>query len=145
MEPTFFDTNVLVYATLDQDVAKKRVAATLIMDAIASQSFVISAQVLKEYVNILVRKSDRPLQSICEDVRRLSPFVSVADPPDLVLRALDIRREHQLQFFDALVIAGAERACCDTIYSEDMTDGERYGDVTVVNPFTKANLDGQGV
>ena len=23
MEPTFFDTNVLVYATLDQDVVKK--------------------------------------------------------------------------------------------------------------------------
>lgn len=58
MGPTFFDTNVLVYATLDQDVAKKRIAASLIMDAVASQSFVISSQVLKEYVNILVRKSD---------------------------------------------------------------------------------------
>ena len=40
-----------------------------------------------------------------------------------------------LQFFDALIIAGAERANCDTVYSEDMTDGERYGNVTVVNPF----------
>ena len=30
MAPTFFDTNILVYATLDQDVVKKRVAATLI-------------------------------------------------------------------------------------------------------------------
>ena len=32
MSATFFDTNVLVYATLDQDVAKKRIAATLISD-----------------------------------------------------------------------------------------------------------------
>ena len=92
MEPTFFDTNVLVYATLDQDVAKKRIAASLIM----------------------------------------------ADTPDLVLRALDLRQEYALQFFDALIIAGAESADCDTVYSEDMTDGERYGNVTVVNPF-KAN------
>ena len=135
MEPTFFDTNVLVYATLDQDVAKKRIAASLIMDAVASQSFVISSQVLKEYVNILVRKSDRAPQLIREDVRRLSPFVAVADTPDLVLRALDLRQEYALQFFDALIIAGAERADCDTVYSEDMTDGERYGNVTVVNPF----------
>ena len=30
MEPTFFDTNVLVYATLDQDADKKRVAASLL-------------------------------------------------------------------------------------------------------------------
>ena len=135
MGPTFFDTNVLVYATLDQDVAKKRIAASLIMDAVASQSFVISSQVLKEYVNRLVRKSDRPPQLIREDVRRLSPFVAVADTPGLVLRALDLRQKYALQFFDALIVAGAECADCDTVYSEDMADGERYGNVTVVNPF----------
>lgn len=135
MSATFFDTNVLVYATLDQDVAKKRIAATLIMEAIASNSFCISAQVLKEYANILVRKSDRPLQMIREDVHRFSPFVTVADTPYLVLRALDLRRDHDLQFFDALIVAGAEFASCDTLYSEDMSDGERYGAVDVVNPF----------
>ena len=135
MAPSLFDTNVLVYATLDQDVAKKRVAATLVMNAIASQAFVISSQILKEYANTLIRKSDRAPQVVYEDVRRLSPFVAVADTPDLVLRALDLRRIYALQFFDALIIAGAERANCDTVYSEDMTDGERYGNVTVVNPF----------
>ena len=39
MEPTFFDTNILVYATLDQDVVKKRIAVSLIMEAVASDSF----------------------------------------------------------------------------------------------------------
>ena len=48
---------------------------------------------------------------------------------------LDLRQEYALQFFDAQIIAGAERADCDTVYSEDMTDGERYGNVTVVHPF----------
>ena len=135
MYPSFFDTNVLVYATLDQDVAKKRIAARLIMDAVASQAFVISAQVLKEYANTLIRRSDRKPRQIMEDVRRLSPFVAVADTPQLVLRAIDLRQEYSLQFFDALVIAGAESADCDTVYSEDMSDGEQYGNVTVVNPF----------
>ena len=135
MEPTFFDTNILVYATLDQDVVKKRIAASLIMEAIASDSFCISAQVLKEFANILIRKSDRPLRAIREDVSRFSPFVVVSDTPDLVLNALDLRRDCALQFFDALIVASAERAGCDTLYSEDMSDGERYGSVTVVNPF----------
>ena len=135
MYPSFFDTNVLVYATLDQDVAKKRIAARLIMDAVASQAFVISAQVLKEYANTLIRRSDRKPRQIMEDVRRLSPFVAVADTPQLVLRAIDLRQEYSLQFFDALIIAGAESADCDTVYSEDMSDGEQYGNVTVVNPF----------
>ena len=135
MYPSFFDTNVLVYATLDQDVAKKRIAARLIMDAVASQAFVISAQVLKEYANTLIRRSDRKPRQIMEDVRRLSPFVAVADTRQLVLRAIDLRQEYSLQFFDALIIAGAESADCDTVYSEDMSDGEQYGNVTVVNPF----------
>ena len=45
----------------------------------------------------------------------------------------------KLQFFDALIVAGAERANCDTVYSEDMTDGARYGKVTIVNPFKVGN------
>ena len=48
---------------------------------------------------------------------------------------LDLRQKYALQFFDALIVAGAECADCDTVYSEDMADCERYGNVTVVNPF----------
>ena len=32
-------------------------------------------------------------------------------------------------------LAGAEHANCDTVYTEDMTDSERYGNLTVVKPF----------
>ena len=128
-------SNVLVYATLNQDAAKKRVAASLIMEAVASDSFCISSQVLKEFANILIRKSNRLPPEIREDVRRFSRFVVVPDTPDLVLDALDLRRDYDLQFFDALIVAGAERADCDTIYSEDMADGAHYGRVTIVNPF----------
>ena len=105
------------------------------MKAIASRSFCISSQVLKEFANILIRKSDRLLHEIREDVRRFSPFVVVQDTPGLVLDALDLRRDYALQFFDALIVASAERADCVTLYSEDMTDGARYGKIMIVNPF----------
>ncbi len=38
---------------------------------------------------------------------------------------------------DALVVAAAEAAGCDTIYSEDMADGAEYGSVRVENPFMR--------
>jgi hypothetical protein len=40
-----------------------------------------------------------------------------------------------LSFWDPLIVAAARAAGCDRILSEDLTDGELYGSVTVVNPF----------
>lgn len=134
-EPCFFDTNVLIYATIDQDSSKQRQAATLIARAIADGTFAISAQVLKEFANTLIKKSDKPLEAIRESVERFSPYSIVANSPLLVVRALDLCKAFGLQFFDALLVAGAESAGCRTLFSEDMTDGATYGSVSVRNPF----------
>lgn len=133
--PIFFDTNVIVYALLDDDADKKRIAATLIAKAIDGRSFCISAQVLKELANTLIRRTDKSLQSIASSIRRLAPYVTVADTPRLVIRALELKDEFQLQFFDALIIAGADASGCSLVLSEDMTDGATYGNVLVRNPF----------
>ena len=133
--PVFFDTNVIAYALLDDDAAKKRTAAALIAKAIDKNAFHISAQVLKELANTLIRKTDKSPQSIMSAVRRLAPYVAVGDSPQLVIRALELRSEFSLQFFDALIIAGAEASGCNQLISEDMTDGAIYGCVTVRNPF----------
>ena len=39
-----------------------------------------------------------------------------------------------------MIVASAEEAGCDTLYSEDMEDGAVYGSVRVANPF----LEGRG-
>ena len=135
-KPCFFDTNILIYATIDQDAEKQRHAATLIARAIAEGEFAISAQVLKEFANTLVKKSDKTFKTIRQTVERFSPYAIVADTPALVLKALDIQNAHGLQFFDALLVAGAESAGCDILFSEDMADGAKYGSITVRNPFT---------
>ena len=102
-KPCFFDTNILIYATIDQDAEKQRHAATLIARAIAEGEFAISAQVLKEFANTLVKKSDKTFKTIRQTVERFSPYAIVADTPALVLKALDIQNAHGLQFFDALL------------------------------------------
>ena len=35
----------------------------------------------------------------------------------------------------SLIIAAAEFASCDIVWSEDLNDGQSYGSVTVSNPF----------
>lgn len=50
---TFFDTNVLVYATIDQDKEKMILSQKLIAQAIKEDTFFISALILSEYIFIL--------------------------------------------------------------------------------------------
>jgi predicted nucleic acid-binding protein len=40
-----------------------------------------------------------------------------------------------LAFTDALILAAAIEADCDTVLSEDMQDGGKVGGVTIRNPF----------
>ncbi len=45
------------------------------------------------------------------------------------------RRRARMSFYDALIVAAALEAGCDTPYSEDMQDGRKIGALTIVNPF----------
>ncbi len=50
---TYFDTNILVYFTIDQGDEKLQLARTLIFDAIKNDTFFISPLVLSEYIFVL--------------------------------------------------------------------------------------------
>ena len=49
--------------------------------------------------------------------------------------AVVLARDHSLAFYDALILAAAIEAGCETLYSEDFQHGRRFGDCTIVNPF----------
>ena len=53
----------------------------------------------------------------------------------LVNRAITLKDQYGIQYYDALIVAAAERLSCDCIYSEDMSDCAAYGKVRIVNPF----------
>ena len=59
---TFFDTNVLVYAIINQDSDKQKLAEKLIEDAILKQQFAISPLVLTEMVFVLAKLGQLPAQ-----------------------------------------------------------------------------------
>ena len=64
-------------------------------------------------------------QHIRLDARRPSHPVSVA-------------HEHGIAFYDALIVAAAVEAGCDTLFSEDMQPGRKLGSLIIVNPFIES-------
>lgn len=126
----FFDTNIFVYAFLN--VEKRRSAlATL------ARGGVISVQVLNEFTNVARRKWQKPWQDIeaAVGVIRVGFPEVVPVTVETNAAALALARDHGLSFYDALIVASAQEAGCDTLYSEDLQAGRRFLDLTVLNPF----------
>ena len=131
----FFDTNVIVY-THDDDAPKKRdKARKLLKDAFVDDIGVISGQVLGEVFVTMTRKIGIPLADALDEIRRCSRFRVVEISSSLVLRAIEIQSEYQLSYWESIIIAAAEFATCEIVWSEDLNDGQRYGAVVVRNPF----------
>ena len=131
----FFDSNVLVYIATNQDAAKKKVALELVASAIGSQNGVISLQVLREVANCIFKKSKDSVERIREALSGFDALDFLGDSRELLNRGMDIKDQYGIQFYDALIVASAEAAGCDTLYSEDMGDGQIYCGILVVNPF----------
>ena len=131
----FFDSNVLVYAAMDQDPRKQKIALFLFAEAVEHGTGAISLQVLREIANCMFKKSGSSFETIRNDLNAFKALPRVPDSEDLLDRGMEIKERFGIQFYDALIVASAEAAGCDTIYSEDMADGAVYGSVHVVDPF----------
>ena len=69
-------------------------------------------------------------------VRRFhDTYPCISDSYEIQIRAIDIKAKYGLQFYDAIMLATAKAAGCDTVYSEDMGDGVVYDGITVKDPF----------
>ena len=133
----FLDSNVLVYIAIDQDPAKKERALKFVSGLVASGEAVISLQVLREVANCMFRKSGSDVDFIKETISGFKSIPCVIDTPEMMERGMEIKARYGIQFYDALVVAAAEAAGCDTVFSENMADGAEYGSVRVENPFRR--------
>ena len=52
-----------------------------------------------------------------------------------ILEALDLEARFQISFWDALVVQAAHTSGAEVLYSEDLSDGQKYGAVRVINPL----------
>ena len=131
----FFDTNVLVYASIGtgKDERKRKRA----LELVDSEDFGISAQVLQEFFVTVVKKASRPLSAAkaLDWIEQWTAFPCQAIDHQLVRIAIEQSQRYAISYWDAAILAAAEALGAHTVYSEDLNDGQRYGGVRVVNPF----------
>ena len=132
----FVDTNVLVYAYDHNDLRKQRIARDLLRGATIGK-LAISTQVLAEFAATLLHKVSpaTTADAVLRGLDALSAIRLVVPDADLVRRAIEARTSYGLHFYDGMILAAAERAGCERIWSEDFNTGQEYFGVTVKNPF----------
>lgn len=129
----FLDTNVLVYM-LSSTPAKAARAREL-----AGDDTVISVQVLNEFALVARRKHAMDWDDLETTLDEFRAWLRVESlTPASQARAMQIARRYQLRIYDANIIAAAEQAGCDVVYSEDMQDGQVIGGLTIRNAFRDA-------
>jgi predicted nucleic acid-binding protein len=136
----FVDTNILMYAHDTSAGEKHRRAKALVEELWENRSGVVSTQVLQELAVNLRRKAPKPLDAkATRDV--VSDYLAwrvVVNDGESILDALDLEARYQVSFWDALVIQAAHAAGAEILYSEDLSDGQRYGTLRVKNPLTSS-------
>lgn len=137
----FFDTNVLVYVFDTRDPRRCAIAQGLLARAQREQSAIISAQVVQETLNVLVRKltpamSATDARTVLDHI--LSPLWRIQPSAALYARGLDIQERYRLGFYDSLIVAAALEGGCTRLLSEDLQHGQQIETLRVENPFLGA-------
>lgn len=136
MKKIFIDTNLIVYANDRQYPQKQGKAIELIKELMGAGLGVVSSQVLQEYANTALTKLNQNHTVILRQLTLLESFEVVLLKPVLVRRAIEIKSSYGISFWDSCIISAAESAGCDSIYSEDLSSGQYYSGMKLVNPFS---------
>jgi predicted nucleic acid-binding protein len=133
----FVDTNILIYAHDKAAGAKRERAKALVEELWRDRTGVVSTQVLQELAVNLRRKAGRPLDAKAtrEIVADYLTWQVVVNGGESILEALDLEARFQISFWDALVVQAAHASGAEVLYSEDLSDGQTYGAVRVINPL----------
>lgn len=129
------DTNVLIYAfsNAGRDAAKARIAR----EWINREDWGVTVQVLQEFYVNAIRAPHQlghdEAVAMIEEIASSRPVIG----SDLALMrlALQIKRRYGIAYWDAAVLAGARRMGAAVLVSEDLSHGQDYGGVRVLNPF----------
>jgi predicted nucleic acid-binding protein len=129
----FFDTNILIYAFAADDPRSPRA------ELLISEGGVIGVQVLNEFTNVARRKLHWHWDQIEASLAVVEELFGPVAPLTAAIhaRAVILARERKLSVYDALIVAAAQDAGCQILFSEDLQHGQKFGTLTVENPFRR--------
>ena len=132
----FVDTNILIYAFDRSAGDKHRIAVDLMTRLWTDRRGCISLQVLQELYVAGTRKLKLPTDEAASQVRRLGLWRVHRPLVDDILAAIELHERHSVSFWDALILRSAQASQCSVLWSEDLQNGQRWGNLEVRNPFT---------
>jgi predicted nucleic acid-binding protein len=131
MPGSFFDSNIILYLASSDGAKASRVEELL------AERGSISVQVLNECANVLRRKHNMPWPALRAFLFELREGLDVLPVMiDIHEAGLRFAERYGFALYDAMIVAAALSAECDTLWSEDMQDGlvvEKR--LRIVNPF----------
>ena len=129
----FLDSNILVYAHTDLDIAKQKIS----QDIIRSNESYISTQVLQEIANVLNKKFGHDWKSIAKIlVEAGKNNILWLNNENTIAKACDAADKYGYSFYDSLIISAAVACDCIRLYSEDLQHNQILeGGLQIINPF----------
>ncbi|WP_370325082.1 PIN domain-containing protein [Euzebya sp.] len=137
MTSEFVDTNVLLYA-YDIDAGHRHHRARALVGELGrTRRGALSVQVLQEFYVNAVRKIAVPLppDRARGRLRVLSRWRTHSPLPHDVVAATELSEQHQISFWDAMILRSASELDCAILWSEDLNAGQRIADVEIRSPF----------
>lgn len=137
MSTRFADSNVLLYAI--SRAPEERAKAERANELLAERDLALSVQVLQEFYVQATRESrSDPIshEDAFELVESFRRFPVLPLTADLAEAAMTARQRFQISYWDAAIVEAARSLGCETVLSEDLSDGQDYGGVKVYNPFS---------
>lgn len=136
MAKVFIDTNILVYSLDKFDTEKQEKCRGLLHAFTGDLLGVISTQVMQEFYVAATSKLGADALAVKDILHSFERFETIIITPEIIKDAIDCSIINKLSFWDALIVAAAESAGCENLWTEDLNDGQVIRGVRVVNPFT---------
>ena len=128
----FVDSNIWLYAFMDSS-SEKRNRALQVLEA---AGVTLSTQVINEVCCNLLRKAsytEAEIRQTIGNFQARNPILQVT--ANVIRQASVLRESYRFSYWDSLIIATAIDANCTIVYSEDMQNGLRIGNLIILNPF----------
>lgn len=133
----FVDTNVLLYAYDRSAGVRHDRSRELVGELGRARRGALSVQVLQEFYVNAVRKIAEPLtpDAARGRLRILSRWTTHSPTPRDVVAASGLSEDHDLSFWDAMIVHSAAELGCATLWTEDLNHGQVIVGVEIVDPF----------
>jgi predicted nucleic acid-binding protein len=136
--PVFIDTNIFVYAISSGSANSAKIETS--RNLLLHENWCWSTQVAFEFFSVTTRPSKGPLLTLEEAKRYLEVWMVypiIGMTPQRFLKSVQLKETSGISIWDAAIISCAQDMNCGVLYTEDLNAGQRFGNVEVVNPFSR--------